>query len=346
MRILAAEEGKATAEEPASTHLLTLLGVGIGLYFLSSPWRSDHLVVQGWWTLFTAFFLFCWTSCFHETAHQMLSNSRRFGRFLGTVMFVPYTVYRECHIRHHAYLNTPNDWELWPYADPKSSRSFRRAFVWFDLLLGVIVAPYIYGRIYFHKHSPLKSPDVRSAIRREYLFMAFTWGMIWGTLAYYNAWAGYLRGWVLPTVIAGIIQTGRKLTEHLGMASYDPLFGTRTVMGKNWLTRLGSFLNFDLFVHGPHHRHPRMTHDGLAEKMLVYVQNNPETDYPIYSHYWTATWAMLPILFKNPGVGMNVGAPPPGKVKDDDVQDFVGDVTEEVLADADAVHSGQTTVAR
>ena len=41
------------------------------------------------------------------------------GRLLGTMMFTPYTAYREVHIRHHAYLNTPRDWELWPYSDPQ-----------------------------------------------------------------------------------------------------------------------------------------------------------------------------------------------------------------------------------
>ena len=47
-------------------------------------------------------------------------------------------------------------------------------------------------------------------------------------------------------MIAGVLQTMRKLTEHLGMASYDPPLGTRAVIGQNWLTRLGSFMNFDI----------------------------------------------------------------------------------------------------
>jgi fatty acid desaturase len=156
--------------------------------------------------------------------------------------------------------------------------------------------------------------------------------MVWGTIAYYGAWIGYLKVWVIPTIISGIIQTGRKLTEHLGMASYDPLLGTRTVMGTSWSTKLGAYLNFDIFLHGPHHRHPRMAHNKLAKKMRAYVTSDPGTDYPIYSKYWSATWAMLPILFKNPGVGMNIGAAPPEKVKDGDVQNFVGDVSEEVPA--------------
>jgi fatty acid desaturase len=334
--IFTAEEAKAIAEQRTSPHMLGFLGLVICQYFLVTSWPGDYLVVQAWWTLLTAYLFFCWTSCFHETSHQTLSGSATvdiwLGRFKGTTMFVPYTVYREMHIRHHAYLNMPNDWELWPYSDPATSRTFRRVFVWFDLLFGVIAAPYIVGRVYFNKNSPLKSPEVRRAIRNEYFAILLFWGMVWATIAYYNVWTGYLKVWIIPTIIAGIIQTGRKLTEHLGMSSYDPLFGTRTVMGKNWLTRLGAFLNFDIFVHGPHHQHPRMPHNRLAGKLRAYVNSHPGTNYPIYSKYWSAALAMLPSLFKNPGVGMNVGAPPPGKVKNDDVQSFVGDVSEEVLA--------------
>ena len=42
-------------------------------------------------------------------------------------------------------------------ASPAISRTFRRVFVWFDLLFGSFTGAYIYGRIYFHKNSPNKS---------------------------------------------------------------------------------------------------------------------------------------------------------------------------------------------
>ena len=100
-------------------------------------------------------------------------------------MLVPYTAYRETHIRHHAYLNKPNDWELWPYSDPQAPRWFRKIFVWCDLLLGFATAPIVYGRIYFHKDSPLK-PEQRRAIRWEYFGMACFWAAILGVVAYYN----------------------------------------------------------------------------------------------------------------------------------------------------------------
>jgi fatty acid desaturase len=311
----------------------------IGLYGLAHAWPVDHWAVRVGWTIYTAYVFFCWTSCFHETVHQTLVGSRTFsialGRLLGTLVLVPYTVYRESHIRHHAYLNKPNDWELWPYSDPGTSLGFRRVFVWVDLFLGAFTAPYVYGRIFFHRDSPLRSRELRRTIWLEYLGMAAFWTTLIGVIAYRGTWTTLAACWLIPHLLAGFYQTARKLTEHLGMASYDPLQGTRTVVGSNWFTRLCTFLNFDIFVHGPHHRHPRVSHDQLRRKMDEYRESHPDQPYPVFRTYLRATWDMLPWMFRNPGVGMNVGAPAPAREKDGDVRNFVADVNEEILADAD-----------
>src|SRR5690606_8146884 len=131
--------------------------------------------------------------------------------------------------------------------------------------------------------------------------------------------------------------TFRKLTEHLGMQSYDPMLGTRTVVASNWFTKMSSFMNFEIFIHGPHHRHPRVSHHVLEQKMSEYLSSNPGTKYPLYGSYLRATWDMLPYLFRNPGVGMNVGAPPPAEAKHADVQTVVADVSAEVLAEKDVI---------
>jgi len=155
----------------------------------------------------------------------------------------------------------------------------------------------------------------------------------WSGLAVYltmsSTWLDFLQVWWIPLTIAGFLQTMRKFTEHLGMASFDPLLGTRTVRGHNWLTRITSFLNFNIFVHGPHHRHPRVAHTSLGELMDDYVEANPKRDLPVYPTYVRATLAMLPWLIRNPGVGVNVGAAEPSNV--DDVKDFLQDVSREVL---------------
>jgi fatty acid desaturase len=328
------DEQKAIEEKGFVLRMACLPAAAIGLYFLAWPWPADTWPVNVLWTIVTAYFLFCWTSCFHETAHQSLTRWRwldiAIGRFLGTVMFVPYTVYREAHVRHHAYVNRPNDWELWPYSNPNCSRTFRRAFVFLDIVLGFLVSPFIYSRIFFHPDSPLKSPAIRRTIRFEYFGIILFWGYVFGKLTYTGTWQTYVHVWLAPHMIAGVMQTMRKLTEHLGMASYDPMLGTRTVIGTNWITRFGSFMNFDIFVHGPHHRHPRLAQNQLKDKMDEYLSNHPGTNYPVYSSYVRATTAMLPYLFMNPGIGMNVGAAPPGQARVVEITNFPADVVREV----------------
>lgn len=335
-----AEEENAIQEKNSLVHLVCLPAAASGIWFLAIRWPADYWAVQCFWTLFTAYFLFCWTSCFHETAHQTLCRSRRvsiwLGRFLGTAMYTPYSVYRESHIRHHAYLNKPTDWELWPYSDPNVSVGFRRVFVWLDLMFGMFTSPLIYGRLFFHKDSPLKNPTLRRTIRNEYIVIALCWGGIFALLTYYSAWLAFLRVWGIPHFIAGIFQSSRKLTEHLGMASYDPMLGTRTVLGSTWVTRFCTFANFDIFIHGPHHRHPRLAHNALGDKMEQYMAENPDVDFPRFSTYLSATWDMLPAMFKKPGVGMNAGAAPPNVAKDEGVENFVSDVNVDVLAEDDA----------
>lgn len=245
---------------------------------------------------------------------------------LGTLMFTPYSAYREVHIRHHAYLNTPRDWELWPYSDPNASLGFRRAFVWFDLLLGVAAGPIIYGRIYFHRDSPIKSQQLRRTIRWEYLAIAAAWGGIWLFTTLTNQWPQHLLVIILPMYIAAFMQTFRKFTEHLGMASFDPLQGTRTVLPRKWLMRLSSYLNFDIFVHGPHHRHPRLTHTTLEAKLDEYRHDNPDIDYPAYERYWQAMLAMLPSMIFNPGCGVNAGGRGAEAGVRDEADDFASDV--------------------
>ena len=277
-------------------------------------WLGDHPLTIAALVGVTAYFFFCWTSLFHETVHQTLTGNKTldviFGHVVGTLVLVPYAVYRGSHMRHHAYLNTPEDWELWPYCDPSKPKWFRRAFAWFDLLVGVLGAPIAYGRIYFHKDSPLRPAERREAFW-GYVAIALFWGTFYTFVAAFGLWHEVLVAWIAPWLLAGLIQTTRKFTEHLGMASFDPQEGTRTVLGRGWITRLTTWLNFDIFVHGPHHRYPKMSHDKLA---AVAVQAREEGEAgPTFDTYFAAIRDMLPSLLFNPGCGVNAGGewPPP-----------------------------------
>lgn len=312
----------------------------LGITALALQWPSGHWGWQTALTLFTAYCMFCWTSCFHECSHHTLGGSRFWslliGRGLGTSMVLPYTIYRESHIRHHAYLNKPYDWELWPYSDPNASLAFRRVFVWFDFFFGFIAAPMTFGRLFWHKNSPITDPQLRRTIWIEYLLSFAFWGTVFTALTLTNTWMYYVRGWLIPLIVTGMWQNARKFTEHLGMKSYDPMLGTRTVVGKSWITKVCTYLNFDIFIHGPHHRHPRVAHRKLRTKMHEYAEKAEELQYPMFRSYWGAIWDMIPSLFINPGVGMNVGAPAPNEEKQK-VENFVADVSEEVLSEDDRV---------
>ena len=345
------EESQALATKTTKWNLNSVrLGL-FGLLILEVVWRqpsvgyptwlatADPHVAHLWWhvayTLLLSYFIFCWTSAFHETVHQTLSAYNRFnkhlGRLIGTAMLIPYTAYRETHIRHHAYLNRPHDWELWPYSDPSRGRWFRRAFALFDLLLGFCGAMIIYGRIYWHKDSPITEAS-RRIIRLEYIAAIAAWLTTAAVVTWTGSWIGFLEVWLIPLTLAGFLQTLRKFTEHLGMSSFDPLLGTRTVRGHNWLTKLTSFLNFDIFVHGPHHRHPRVAHTSLGELMDDYIEANPDRELPVYSTYLAASLAMLPWLIRNPGVGVNVRSiETPTASPATDVSDFVQDVSRDIV---------------
>ncbi|QDS97398.1 fatty acid desaturase family protein [Adhaeretor mobilis] len=324
------EELNSLREKRTLPRLLSIPLAGLSMGLVDMGFATGNVWLLTLLTVFTASMMFCWTSALHEAAHQTLWQSRNLsvwsGRLLGTFMFTPYSMYREVHIRHHAYLNTPRDWELWPYCDPQTSLGFRRVFVWFDLLLGVIAGPVIYGRMFFKKDSPIDSPELRRTIRNEYLAIAAVWGGIWLFVTIAGLWPRHALAVLLPMYLAALMQTIRKFTEHLGMASFDPLRGTRTVLPRQWLLRLSSFLNFDIFVHGPHHRHPRIAHTTLEDKLEEHQEKNPEADYPTYERYWQATWAMLPALW-NPGCGVNAGAAEPTPAVA--VNDFVPDVVAE-----------------
>ena len=73
--------------------------------------------------------------------------------------------------------------------------------------------------------------------------------------------------WLSPLVISYGLNTIRKFTEHLGMGSFDPVQGTRTVIGPGLVTRISSYFNFDIYVHGPHHRYPKAQHYELPQKL-------------------------------------------------------------------------------
>lgn len=274
-------------------------------------WGGDSWLIQSAWVAILTFCWFCVAGAFHEATHHNLF-SRLFwniwyGRLMGMMIGIPYTVYKETHRRHHAYLNTPQDYELWPYSDPRCSLTFRRFFVWLDIIAGVFTAPYIYGRIYHDKNSGLNE-KVRRTIFWEYISVGVFWLVVIGGLYLFALqtgfqWSDFHVIWILPLLLSPCVNTIRKFVEHLGMTSLDPILGTRTIVPGNFLTRFFCYFNFDIAVHGPHHRYPKAHHYELEAKMRAFVQEHPETPTPQFSSYLSAIWDMVPCLWIRPATG-------------------------------------------
>jgi fatty acid desaturase len=267
------------------------------------------------WVPLLTYSWFCIGGFSHETAHGNFRLNKTLGeaiaRCIGTLLGIPYTVYREVHMRHHAYLNTPLDWEMWPYSDPAASLRFRRVFLWFDVLLAIVVTPIIWGRICYSPHSPV-GPEIRRTMRREYWAVAVFWLGAISTGIWAHRTDRFLFSpehliFALPPYLATVCNGFRKMMDHVGTSSFDPLHGTRTIVGANPLTKLLSYFNFDLAVHGPHHRYPKLDHSMLKQRMAEITEKNPEQDYPVFSSFFSAAMHTIRNVAKNPGVGVNSG---------------------------------------
>lgn len=181
-----------------------------------------------------------------------------------------------------------------------------------DLFAGDLTRAIIDRRIFWSRQSPL-SEKSRRAIRWKYIAVAHFWTVALTAITLAGQGTGFLRAWVLPWWLAGMLQTGRTFTEHLGMESDDPLQGTRTVFGGGLVTRVCSYLNSDIFIHGPHRRTPRVTADELHSFAAKLKADSDGAGLPFYPSYAAAIRSMLPHLLKNPGVGKNAQKETPAR---------------------------------
>lgn len=258
---------------------------------------------------------FCVGGLSHELIHYNLPLGPRVTRWIaraiGVSVGIPFAVYRELHMRHHAYLNTPLDWELWPYSDPNASLRFRRGFLWFDMLFGTLATPLIGSRICFSAESPVAEEKKRE-MRMEYFAIAVFWSLVigagvWLHVSGRHPFRPQALIFLLPALLAANCNSVRKIMEHVGTCSFDPLKGTRTVVGRGWLTRVLSFFDFDLAVHGPHHRYPKLEHTKLHDRMEQIQQAAPDESLPVFQTFSAALMDTFRTAIRNPGVGVNAG---------------------------------------
>lgn len=303
--------------EPTQSNLLPLfinlaafLG---GIASLATGWPSDHWAWVVFAIIWLSYFQHTWMTIFHEDVHYSLYRRRwhnvRSGIIVGTILMVPFSVYRQMHLGHHKRMNQPDDAELWPYCDPTKSLTFRRVFVFFDLLLGYLTGVFIYNRVFFLKDSPIKDPALRRRIWLEYLLIVVFWGTIWTWVAVTDSWWLFAKVYLIPAFVTGFFQAVRKLTEHLGLPLGHPMKGARTVIAKGELGKAVAYTSFDISKHGLHHQFPAMPHYNL--KTAFSLDEDKLADAPIFSSHFAAILDMFRCL-TNPGIGVNaVGAAQP-----------------------------------
>jgi fatty acid desaturase len=274
---------------------------------------------RGWWPVSVA----CWLVqghightnllAFHETSHFTLHPSRRVnelhGLVLGSIILTPITAYRWVHNQHHLFLGTAKDAEQWPYVDRSAPRWFRLLTAFGELTLGFLVTPVLFLRgVLAAERMP------RSTKRRlvaEYALVAVTWGAVLGAVAWFGVWVPFLIGYLVPTWLAGNLQSWRKFTEHMGMLGHDVPSTTRTVIDE---TRVGRVLSASLLhidYHGPHHEYAKIPHFNLPAATPVVFEE--ELSDPVagnvYPSYRAAVWDMVKSL-GNPRVGSQWRADP------------------------------------
>ncbi|MEO1981106.1 MAG: fatty acid desaturase [Fuerstiella sp.] len=286
-----------------------------GQWWWMAHYAPTNIIASAVWIPLLTFAWFCIGGTSHEIVHGNLIINKTLGtaigRIIGTVLGIPYTVYKEVHMRHHAYLNTPLDWEMWPYGDPDVSLRFRRIFVWCDILFAIVLTPFIWGRICFSPRSPV-APKLRRTMRLEYLAIAVFWFGVIGSCIYVHRSGIFLfrpEHWIFaaPPLLATMGNGLRKLMDHVGTSSFDPFHGTRTVVGQNFITKTLSYFNFDLSIHGPHHRYPKLDHSLLKRRMTEIADANPEQTYPVFPSFFSALIDTMRTITRNPGVGLNAG---------------------------------------
>lgn len=289
--------------------LINLSGIVVALVALARGWPGDGWLWTSAWIVWLTYFQHTWMTIFHEDVHYALYRPRwrniLNGTIVGTLLTVPFSVYRQVHIRHHNRMNHPEDWELWPYVDPSKSLTFRRVFLFFDVLLGVWVAPYIYSRIFFSKNSPIKTKAARRGVWLEYSAIVLFWGSIWGLTIYTGEWWLFAKMYLIPAWLSGVVQTIRKFTEHLGLPLGTPMEGARTIVPHDAVGRAVAYTSFHITAHGVHHQYPQMPHENLEKAVAFERETNPNA--PIFASHFRAVRDMARHLWY-PGIGVNARA--------------------------------------
>ena len=267
---------------------------------------------RGWWPVS----VLCWVVqghfghsvllAFHEASHYTLHPSRRLNELLGvgvgTLILTPLSSYRWVHNQHHLHLGTARDTEMWPFVVPGTPRWKRVLAAIGELVFGFFYTPVVFVRgVLVAENLP------RYTARRlvgEYALSAAFWAAALAAIAYFGVWDYFLVGYLVPSMIAGNLQSLRKFTEHMGLLGHDVPTTTRTVIDETLPGRVLSATMLHIDYHGPHHEYAKIPHFNLPEATpVVYEEELKEPAASnVFGSYPAAVWDMVKTL-GDPKVG-------------------------------------------
>lgn len=246
--------------------------------------------------------LFVFVIAFHDASHDRLHPvhwiNEAFGHTVGALSFIPLSVYRYAHARHHAYLGTQRDPELWPFNAPHVPRILRVLAAFFEIVLGFLYSPML-----FFRSVAVGDPSARERklIVRGYVVCAIIWTATLVLVYDFDLWKLLLVTAIVPMAISGMLQTLNKFTQHIGLHGRTVLGLTRTVVDEHPAAELVSSTMFYNDYHGTHHRYAKIPYYNLPEATPLTLATASESC-PVYSNLAVAFIAMLPYL-ADPKVG-------------------------------------------
>ena len=224
----------------------------------------------------------------HEASHGLLRRNRRFNEFdgvlIGLMSFMSFSLYRAAHQSHHAHFATERDEELWPFVFTTTPRWARILSALLELTCGLLYTPFLFLRTFLRTGSPIRSKKVRRRIWAELLLLLAVWTAILTTVARFDVWKFYLGMHLIPTFVAGNLQSWRKYIEHVGLTGDTVNSATRNIVARGWPGRLFAFTLLHEPFHGVHHLHLSLPHAELPLRVAELEPQTPEEIHPFPSY--------------------------------------------------------------
>jgi fatty acid desaturase len=224
----------------------------------------------------------------HECLHEHAYNQRWLNRLVGFICGIPmmssYWHYKYDHLRHHAYLGTPQNSEFFNYrfSSLDSPAGFARGCFHLGRYLNVLAN---IGRSLLGRTNPAVTKTIAAKkIRTEYIGFA----VVLAVAIAVSIFIGnplVLFAWVIPALlVAEPTHFLIELPEHFGLNTQsDPnvLSNTRTVTG----SRLAKWFTNGNDLHTAHHFHQGVPMARVAD-LYKMIEDRVETvDHSYWSFY-------------------------------------------------------------